>query len=137
MPLLLSLVDIGVLRYIARIVRDDAVYRELGRAIAKRRNDAGLTQDRFARICGFSRASLANIESGLQNVYVHQLIAIADALGENSIDGLIHGTNRTARSAWAGPANWCSPDPLTEGEQRQIYMIYSSAGKPVVTEVET
>ena len=56
------------------------VYRELGRRIRRHRTAARLTQAHVAAIARISRASVANIEAGRQQVLVHHLYAIADAL---------------------------------------------------------
>ena len=66
-----------------------SIYSALGRAIAARRRALELSQDQVARRAGFSRASLANIERGRQNVYLHHIMAIAEALELSSARDLI------------------------------------------------
>ena len=56
------------------------LYRRLGRAVADRRRELGLTQSTVAEKLGLSRASLANLESGRQRIMVHQLFALVNAL---------------------------------------------------------
>ena len=56
------------------------IYKELGRCIRRHRTAARLTQAHVAAIARMSRASVANIEAGRQQVLVHHLYAIADAL---------------------------------------------------------
>ena len=56
------------------------VYRNLGIRIKGLRGSLGFTQDRLAKQIGISRASLANIERGKQQVLVHHLFALAEAL---------------------------------------------------------
>ena len=60
------------------------IYRELGRNIRRYRKGAHRTQQEVAIAIGISRASLANIEAGRQQVLVHHLYAIADALDLDS-----------------------------------------------------
>ena len=60
------------------------IYRELGRSIRHHRTAARLTQAHVAAIARMSRASVANIEAGRQQVLVHHLDAIADALNLDS-----------------------------------------------------
>lgn len=60
------------------------LYRELGRVIRRRRTAARLTQAHVAAVTRLSRASVANIEAGRQQVLVHHLYAIADALDLDS-----------------------------------------------------
>ena len=59
-------------------------YRELGQAIRRYRAGAGKTQVQLAAEIGISRASLANMEAGRQQVLVHYLYAIAEALDLDS-----------------------------------------------------
>ena len=56
------------------------VYRNLGNRIRSLRKGLGFTQDQLAKQVGISRASLANIEGGRQQVLVHYLFALADGL---------------------------------------------------------
>ena len=59
-------------------------YREVGQAIRRYRGGAGRTQAQLAAEIDISRTSLANIEAGRQQVLVHHLYAIADALDLDS-----------------------------------------------------
>lgn len=57
-------------------------YERLGARISEaRRAKKGLTQERLATVIGLSRPSMVNIERGRQPLKVHQLVALADALG--------------------------------------------------------
>ena len=61
-------------------MQEREIYKAFGQAVAQKR--AGQkTQVELARAVGMSRASLANIERGEQRVYIHQLLAITQALG--------------------------------------------------------
>lgn len=68
------------------------LYCRLGRAVAERRTQLGLTQAEVAEKIGFSRASLANLETGRQRIMVHQLFALVNALKLNSILDLVPET---------------------------------------------
>lgn len=59
---------------------EQSIYRAFGRAIADRRKSMGKTQLDIAQQIGLSRASLANIERGAQKVFLHQVLALAEAL---------------------------------------------------------
>ena len=65
------------------------IYKEVGRHIRRYRAGSHRTQARLAAEIGISRASLANIEAGRQQVLVHHLYAIADALDLSSPSVLI------------------------------------------------
>lgn len=68
------------------------LYKQLGKTIAKRRDDIGLKQDEVAKAIGLARASLANIENGRQRILVHQLFRLVQALKLNSITDLVPHT---------------------------------------------
>nr|WP_249137748.1 helix-turn-helix transcriptional regulator [Bradyrhizobium tropiciagri] len=59
----------------------ESIYLEIGERIRVRRKANRLRQHELADRVGISRASLANMEVGRQKVLVHQLYAIAIALG--------------------------------------------------------
>lgn len=80
---------------------DMELYRHLGRAVAKRRDELGMTQAEVATKLGLSRASLANLENGRQRIMVHQLFALVHALKLNSILELV-------------PETWIASEPLPE-----------------------
>ncbi len=65
-------------------MRPKEIYREVGRHIRLYREGAPRTQAQLAAEIGISRASLANIEAGRQQVLLHHLYAIADALDLDS-----------------------------------------------------
>lgn len=65
------------------------IYRDVGRHIRRYRAGAHRTQAQLAVEIGISRASLANIEAGRQQVLLHHLYAIADALDLDSPSVLI------------------------------------------------
>lgn len=59
---------------------DAAIYAAFGKAVSVRRKELGLTQAALAAQVGMSRASIANIESGRQNVLLHHVYSLAAAL---------------------------------------------------------
>lgn len=65
------------------------LYKAFGDAVAKRRNSLGLTQVELARRIGMSRASLANIECGRQNVLLHHAYNLASALEFSAVGDLL------------------------------------------------
>ncbi len=59
---------------------DAAIYAAFGKAVSVRRKELGLTQEALSAQVGMSRASIANIESGRQNVLLHHVYSLAAAL---------------------------------------------------------
>jgi DNA-binding XRE family transcriptional regulator len=58
----------------------------LGRRIRRRRTAAGLTQAALAAAAGISRVTLLRIENGEQSPRYETLVALAQALGQDSAD---------------------------------------------------
>ena len=59
---------------------DKIFLRKLGKRIASERKKHGWTQEKFAKISGVERSSLARIESGGVNSTINKLRQIAKAL---------------------------------------------------------
>lgn len=53
---------------------------EFGRAVRKRREERGLTQDRFAEAIGVTQSHVSSIERGAADIRVSTVAKIADAL---------------------------------------------------------
>lgn len=69
-------------------------YKAFGNAVSTRRTALGLTQAQLASKVRMSRASIANIESGRQNVLLHHVYAIAAALDFTKISDLLPPISR-------------------------------------------
>lgn len=68
----------------------EMIHRAFGRAVATRRKQQdNMTQLELAQKTGLSRASIANIERGQQNVGLHHLFSIANALEVSSVSDLL------------------------------------------------
>ncbi|MFG6588944.1 helix-turn-helix transcriptional regulator [Sulfitobacter sp.] len=68
----------------------ELIHRAFGRAVATRRKQQdNMTQLELAQKTGLSRASIANIERGQQNVGLHHLYSIANALEVSSLSDLL------------------------------------------------
>ena len=67
-------------------VTPDPIYKHIGAVIKARRKTLGLKQEALASSLGISRGSLANVETGRQNVLVHQLYKFAAALTLSPFD---------------------------------------------------
>ena len=75
---------------------DEAIYRAFGRAVATRRKGLNLTQATLAARVGISRASIANIESGRQNVLLHHVYRLASALEFAKLSDLLPAQTKPA-----------------------------------------
>lgn len=62
-------------------MKPEPIYRQIGGIIRSLRRRADKPQEWLATQLGISRATLANIETGRQRILVHQLYAVAQALG--------------------------------------------------------
>jgi transcriptional regulator with XRE-family HTH domain len=67
----------------------DSVHKAFGAAVTTRRKGLGLTQAQLANKVKMSRASIANIESGRQNVLLHHVYALAAALDFAKVGDLL------------------------------------------------
>jgi transcriptional regulator with XRE-family HTH domain len=70
-------------------MRDEEIYRALGQRIAARRRELKMTQSELGDKVLMSRASVANIEGGRQNVLLHHLYRFAKALNMSSVADLL------------------------------------------------
>jgi len=68
---------------------DEVLYKAFGSAVSTRRKALGLTQAELAGKVKMSRASVANIESGRQNILLHHVYALAAALNFTKVAELL------------------------------------------------
>ena len=59
----------------------EAIYGNVGRRIKERREALGMSQEVLSVSLGLTRASIANIEAGRQRIMLHDVPALARALG--------------------------------------------------------
>jgi transcriptional regulator with XRE-family HTH domain len=83
-------------------VTTDPIYEQIGSVIRTRRKALGMTQKDLADTLAISRGSLANIETGRQNMLVHQLYRFAAVLKLDRTILLPEPTSQAAekKSAW-------------------------------------
>ena len=67
----------------------ESIYSAFGRSVATRRKELELTQAELASRVGMSRASVANIECGRQNVLLHHVYNLARALEFSQVSELL------------------------------------------------
>ena len=84
------------------------------------RKSLGLTQEQLAQQVGISRASLANIEAGRQQVLVHHLFGLATALQLDSPEVLLLvPRDRSPQDGTASPLPLTGTG-LTEKQRREV-----------------
>jgi len=103
------------------------IYRNLGKRIRDLRKSLPKTQDQLAKEIGISRASLANIEAGRQQVLVHHLFALASALQLESPAQLLLAPQARAPRAAAASALPLAEDGLTEKQRREVLSLMGDA----------
>jgi len=106
----------------------EALYRHIGTTIKRKRKQLRLTQEQLATRMGTSRASLANIETGRQNVLVHQLYSFAANLDLKIEDLLPTDINPDSASS---PSDFPLPNDLSRVQKEQITRLLNDA--PVTT----
>lgn len=65
---------------------ESKIYLTVGSLIRNFRNQKGLTQEELAQKINMSRPTVVNIETGKQNIPIHILYNIAQALGTDPKD---------------------------------------------------
>lgn len=102
----------------------EALYRHIGATIKRKRKKLGLTQEQLATRMATSRASLANVETGRQNVLVHQLYHFAANLDLKIEDLLPPIVNSNAASSLS---DFPLPKDLSRLQREQITRLLDSA----------
>lgn len=84
------------------------------------RKGLGQTQERLAAQIGMSRASLANIEAGRQQVLVHHLFAVAEALQLDSPAQLLLSPRTRTHARDTDSELPVAGEDLTEKQRREV-----------------
>jgi transcriptional regulator with XRE-family HTH domain len=100
------------------------LYQQIGLLIREQRKRHNFTQDHIAKQINMSRAAIANIEAGRQQLLVHQLYGIAKAL-EIEFTSLIPPP-KSEREV-LHPDKVRLPDDLTNTQREQILRLIRSA----------
>lgn len=103
-----------------------AVYKSFGRAVATRRRHTKLSQAEVAERIGMSRASLANIEAGRQRVFLHQVLALAGALGLESAHEIVPAKSIGSSEDFSGRTMVTSVGRFTSQQRIQIDKVVNS-----------
>ena len=102
-----------------------AFYKAQGGLIRRKRSALRQTQEGLAALIGLSRATVANIETGRQQLLVHQLHQIARALDLPVEELLLHDGGGQPEAGRDLPL----PSDLTPRQKSQIAGLLSGAGK--------
>ena len=94
----------------------DEICKRLGKLLAGRRTESGMSQEAFAKAVGLSRTSITNIESGRQPISLHTLYFMADILGVEPADLLPPALKNTVALALTGE----SENKFTAQEKEQL-----------------
>lgn len=108
-------------------MRDEEIYRQVGRQIAGHRRRLKLTQKALATKVGMSRASVANTECGRQSVLLHQLYRFAEALSLSDISELLPAGAMSARNDFELLGVPLSDDNLSAKDKAEITNMVSKA----------
>jgi transcriptional regulator with XRE-family HTH domain len=115
-------VDILPVRVYQRSVTSrDPIYKHIGELIKSRRKTLKLKQETLALMLGISRGSLANIETGRQNILVHNLYKFAAVLKLKPFDLLPQpSSNQTRTEHVVLPL----PDDLKAEQKKQVAHLF-------------
>ena len=108
----------------------EALYRYIGTTIKQKRKRLGWTQEQLANQLATSRASLANIETGRQNVLVHQLYNFAAVLDLKIEDMLPPADNP---NSVLSTSDFPLPSDLSRVQKEQITRLLNDASVTVTT----
>jgi transcriptional regulator with XRE-family HTH domain len=114
-------------------VTPDPIYKHIGLLIKARRKTLSLKQENLASMLGISRGSLANIETGRQNILVHQLYKFAVALQLTPFDLLPPPSTDQSR---AERIELPLPDDLKAQQKKQVTELFLQVGTNQKLETE-
>jgi transcriptional regulator with XRE-family HTH domain len=108
------------------------VYRQIGALIREQRKKKKYIQEDLAKQIGVSRAAIANIEAGRQQLLVHQLCAIAKAL---EVEFATLMPNPDSAPAFELSAQVRLPADLTHAQREQILKLIQTASTATEEEI--
>jgi transcriptional regulator with XRE-family HTH domain len=100
------------------------LYRRIGALVREHRKQRHFTQEALSQGVGMSRAALANIEAGRQQMLVHQLYAIARVL-EVKLAELLPAPTEASLDGDGMEAQL--PPGLSEMQRKQIMKLIKTA----------
>lgn len=109
-----------------------ALYRAVGLRIRERRDALGMTQATLAHDAGISRSSLANLERGRQQIPLHVVLALAEALNVELADILPTRTEITPIGGM--PVRLGDTSLVLSAETLKLIATLRTAPKPIASE---
>jgi transcriptional regulator with XRE-family HTH domain len=126
-------IDKSIVCAYKRKMNPELLYQHIGTTIKQKRKKLEWTQEELARRMAMSRAALANIETGRQNVLVHQLYGFAAALGLRIEDLLPQADNVDLASS---SSDFPLPKNLSRVQKEQLTRLLNETAVPVAPEKE-
>lgn len=124
--LLVRPVDFGmVYGYFLVVGSRHGIYRDVGQTIRRLRKHANRTQAQLAAQIGLSRAALANIEAGRQQILVHHLYSIAEALELDSPASLMPWTPASTHDSERSYELPLPSKGLSEEQEQDVRLLMS------------
>jgi transcriptional regulator with XRE-family HTH domain len=106
----------------------EPIYQQIGANVRLKRRHLQWSQERLSEMLRISRGAVANIEAGRQRIFIHQLFAIASALGSKLDDLLPPLSSQTISS----DLNTLPiPADLNQRQKVQIAQMIQGADTPI------
>ncbi len=112
------------------VITDKSYYRDLGRRIAERRKELGMTQVQLAEQLGVAQQTMAHYEAGALRVAVALLSPLSHTL-DMTLEELVGETRKAAKPNKRGPApkirqQLAQIEALPKSKQRVITQLIDS-----------
>lgn len=88
------------------MVQPNPINAAFGAAVAKRREELKMTQVELSGLTGLSRASIASIEKGRQNVLLHHVYDLAQALRLRHVGDLLPARHLSGQREVEDKVQW-------------------------------
>ena len=118
------------IRFTMAVITDKAYYQALGRRIAERRKELGITQVQLAEAIGVAQQTMAHYEGGALRVAVALLPPLTRTL-DMTLEELVGEERKSTKSGKRGPAPKIQQqleqiEALPKAKQRAIAQILES-----------
>lgn len=103
-------------------------YDELGRRLRRARLAAELTQEQVGALVGLSRTSVTNIEAGRQQIPLHLLVRLANAVGVSASELLPEDEDERRRGRLPHEELLQGLDERSQGWARRVMSTVDAEG---------